>query len=288
MSSLKQVLRMAAALGVAATALFTGGGALAHAAGAVPWTDSSVTGFLGLCDSHGQPVESGSLDAAPFVTRAVSSVAAPSPYGEAGRTATLYAFQPRQDLPPGKWSGDMLTASTRYTNPAHPMAEATGGDLSLADFVSEFPPSWDGLIQLRLYLGAPSQPPLTVSYASTTVKVTGSTWSVVSGGTASCTSGQATSIESLLLPKKALKVHPVASHPVTPATASSTAGQPGPASSGAGQAAGATAAPSATRSASTSGGSTNMPELVLIAVMAVALAASGVSWLRRRSQERSS
>jgi hypothetical protein len=283
MSSVKTISRLAATLVVAASALSIAGAASAHAAGTVPWTDSSVTGFIGLCDSHGHPVTSGSLDSAPFVTRAVSSVAAPSPYGEPGRTATLYAFQPRQGLAPGEWSGDMLTASTRYTNPSHPMAQATGGDLSMAAFVGEFPPAWDGLIQLRLYLGAPGQPPQTISYASTTIKVTGSTWSVVSGGTVSCTSGQATSIESILLPKKALKVHHVASQSTTAPAGSTPAAKPGSAGSAATQPATA-AAPLVTRSASSSGGSTNWPELVLIAVMAVGLVISGVGWLRRRSQ----
>jgi hypothetical protein len=287
MSSVKTISRLAATLVVAASALCTAGAPAAHAAGALPWTDSSVTGFIGLCDSHGHSINSGSLDSAPFVTRGVSSVAAPSPYGEAGRTATLYAFQPRQDLAPGEWSGDMLTASTRYSNPAHPTAVATGGDLSLADFVGEFPPTWDGLVQLRLYLGAPGQPAQTLSYASTTVKVTGSTWTVVSGGNVSCASGQATSIESILLPKKALKVHHASSHSTTPPTASSATDKPG-AASGAAQPSGVASDPLPTRSASSSGGSTNVPELILIAVMAAGLAASGVSWLRRRSQERSS
>jgi hypothetical protein len=280
MSSVKTISRLAATLVVAASALSVTSAATAHAAGAVPWTDSSVTGFLGLCDSHGHPVTSGSVDSAPFVTRAVSSVAAPSPYGEPGRTAALYAFQPRQDLAPGEWSGDMLTASTRYTNPSHPMAEATGGDLSLADFDSEFPPSWDGLVQLRLYLGAPGQPPQTISYASTTIKVTGSTWTVVSGGNVSCTSGQATSIESLLLPKKALKVHHAASDSATAATAPTTSANTDRASTQSS----AAAAPLAGQNASSSGGSTNIPELILIAVMAVGLAVSGVGWIRRRSQ----
>jgi hypothetical protein len=110
----------------------------------------------------------------------------------------------------------------------------------------------------------------------------------VSGGTVSCTSGQATSIESLLLPKKALKVHHVASMSTTRPTASAPADKPGTPSSAATQPSGITPDALTTRSVSSSGGSTNVPELVLIAVMAVALAASGVGWLRRRSQERSS
>jgi hypothetical protein len=286
MSSVKTISRLAATLVVAASALSAVGTAAANATGALPWTDSAVTGSIGLCDSHGHAVTSGDLDTAPFVTRAVSSVAAPSPYGEPGRTATLYAFQPRPDLAPGEWSGDMLTASTRYSNPAHPMAEATGGDLSLADFVGEFPPAWNGLVQLRLYLGAPGQPPLTTSYASTTVRVSGSTWSVVSGGTVSCTTGQATSIESILLPKKALKVHHVASRSTPSAATRTPAGVPASAGTRSAQLSGA-AAPVAGGNPSSSNGSTNIPELVLIAVMAGCLALSGVGWLRRRSERRS-
>jgi hypothetical protein len=283
---MKHAVRLAATFVVAATVLFTGA-SVAHAAPAVPWTDTSVTGFIGLCNSAGQSVDRGSLDTTPFVTRAVSSVAAPSSYGQAGRTATLYAFQPRQDIAPGQWSGDMLTASTRYSNPAHPMAQATGGDLSLAGFVSEFPPAWDGLIQLRLYLGAPGQPAQTLSYAATTIKVTGSTWTVVSGGNTSCTTGNATSIESILLPKKSLKVH----HSANTSTLSSAASQPGSASN-ASATPGPIGAPAngdlAASRTSDSGGSTNYPELVLIAILAATAGAAAVSWLHRRSQERSS
>jgi hypothetical protein len=284
---MKTTARLAATLMVAASVLSTGA-AMAHAAPAVPWTDTSVTGFIGLCNSAGQPVDQGSLATAPFVSRAVSSVAAPSPYGEAGRTATLYAFQPRQDTAPGQWSGDMLTASTRYSNPAHPTAQATGGDLSLAGFVSEFPPTWGGLIQLRLYLGAPGQPAQTLSYAATTIKVTGSTWTVVSGGNTSCTTGNATSIESILLPKKSLKVHHSAKGSTVPnaATARAAASTPTVTPGPIGAAANGDLA--ASRTSDSGGGSTNYPELVLIAILAATAGAAAVGWLHRRSQERSS
>ena len=45
------------------------------------------------------------------------------------------------------------TASSRYTNSAHPMAAATGGDDSLEDFIEEFRPKWGGYLELRMYLG---------------------------------------------------------------------------------------------------------------------------------------
>jgi hypothetical protein len=279
-------MRLAAALAVAATALSIGGGSAVYAATAVPWTDTAVTGYIGLCDRNGQPVDSGNLDTTPFVWRAVSSAAARAPYDAPGRTATLYAFQPRQDLAPGEWSGDMLTASTRYSNPVHPMAEATGDDLSLAGFVSEFPPAWDGLLQLRMYLGAPNQPAQALSYAATTIKVSGSTWSVVSGGNVPCSSGRAVSIESILLPNKALAGHSPA--PSTPAGSQGTASTPsptiGPIGQGGADAAGIDhgALDAATTSPSASG-SGNLIELVVIALLAALAGGAAVAWRHRRS-----
>jgi hypothetical protein len=282
----KEWLRLAATLGVAATVVFTGPTAAAHASSAVPWTDPAVSGVIGLCNSSGQPIEGGSVSATPFVARAVSSVAAPAPYNKAGRTATLYAFQPHQGLAPGQWSGDMLTASTRYANAAYPTAVATGGDLSLAGFISEFPPAWDGLLQLRLYLSAPDEPAQSLSYAATTIKVTGSTWSVVSGGNVSCNSGAAESIESILLPKKSLAT-PTASPATSPAAAGATSGtSPAPSQAQASPAGGDPATLDATSAGS--GHSTSVLELVVIAVLAASIGGAGVSWLHRRSKGRTS
>ena len=282
MSIVKLSIRLAAVLVAAATALSTGGGSGAHAAGAVPWTDTAVTGAIGLCDSSGHAVEGGSVNTTPFVARAVSSTAAQPPYNKAGRTATLYAFQPQQGEAPGEWSGDMLTSSTYYTNPAHPMAEATGGDLSLAGFIGEFPPRWDGLLQLRLYLSAPNEPADSLSYAATTIKVTGSTWSVVSGGPAACTAGKAESIESVVLPSKDTAVHSTA--PTAPATTGPTgSATKQPAASG--PSAGATSDPDSLDAASTpsgSGGSSNTVELVVIALLAAVAGGAAVTWRGRR------
>jgi hypothetical protein len=177
------------------------------AASRTPYRDPSATGIIGLCDRAGHQITHGNINTKPFVWRAVSSQAAASPYNEAGRTATLYAYQPRQDVASGDWSGDSLTASARYSNPAHPMAQATGGDESLKDFIGEFRPMWDGLLQLRLFLGAPDQQAYSFTYPATDIKVTGNTWQVVDGGTVACNSGSAESIETILLPKSKTATH---------------------------------------------------------------------------------
>ena len=90
----------------------------------------------------------------------------------------------------------MLTASSRYENPAHPKAQATDGDDRLADFLGLFPASWDGLVQLRLYLGAPGLQTLTQTYAATDIQVSGDSWKVVRGGSVPC-AGKAISIEDI-------------------------------------------------------------------------------------------
>lgn len=167
---------------------------------AVPYHDAAVTGALALCDRNGHEITHGTTTVAPFVWRAVSAVAAKPPYDKAGRTATLYAFQPRQGTDPRYWSGALLTTSSQYTNAAHPMSQLTAGDLPLSNFLSTFPPHWDGLIQLRLYLGAPGVPPYSASYAAADVRVTGTTWQVVKPATLDCNSGTATSLETQLLP----------------------------------------------------------------------------------------
>jgi hypothetical protein len=204
---------------------------------AVPYSDPAATGVIGLCDKAGQPVTHGTITAKPFVFRAVSSAAAAAPYSGSGRTASLYAYQPRQDVPAGDWSGQALTASTRYTNPAHPMAQATKGDDSLADFMANYSPAWNGLLELRMFLGAPDATPESFTYPATDIQVTGDTWHVVRGGNVPCTSGHAQSIESILLSSAQIDPkHHHGRHHVGSADAKQTGGhRPGatPASSGA-------------------------------------------------------
>jgi hypothetical protein len=170
----------------------SGGDARAKA----PYQDSAATGRLGLCDAKGRPVTSGSIKAAPFTWRAVGATAAPAAYAGAGRTATLYAFQPRPGAEPGSWSGRALTAPSSYSNPAHPMAAATKRDVPLSDFLAGYPARDSGYLQLRLYLGAPDRPEANRTYDALDIHVTGSTWHAVGAAAVDCHSGTAVSFET--------------------------------------------------------------------------------------------
>jgi len=185
-----------AASGIAAPVLATAAGA----AGGAPYVDANAHGALGLCNQQGAQVTSGKLADAPFVWRVVSTTPAVSPYDADSRTGTLYAYQPRQGFLPGEWSGEALTASSRYSNPAAPMAAATERDPGLGSFVKDFPPSWDGFVQLRLLLGAAGVPPQTRTYPALDIQVTGSTWRVVGGASVDCHAGTAVSLETVVLP----------------------------------------------------------------------------------------
>lgn len=170
----------------------------ATAAGGVPYTDPSSSGFIGLCNQAGEQVTSGSVDTVPFAWRAVSSVPAKPPYNDAGRTATLFAFLPLEGFPPGDWSGETLTAASAYSNPTAPMAAATDKDESLEDFIEAYPPKWNGFIELRLYLDTTDQPAETKHYPTLNIQVSGDTWHAVGGGTVNCGAGTAISAEATL------------------------------------------------------------------------------------------
>ena len=183
----------------------------------VPYVDPNAVGFIGLCDANDQSIDHGHVADLPFVRTAVSSVAAIAPYDGDGRTATLFAFQPREGTTPREWSGQALTAATRYDDPAHPTAVGTSVDDSLATFIGIYPPQWNGLIQLRLYLSVSGQPALTQQYAATDIEVDGDSWKVVRGGNTPCNSSAAHSLEELLPPGTGQ-----ANTPATPVVAEST------------------------------------------------------------------
>ena len=186
---------------------------------AVPYTDPDAVGSIGLCNQAGQQITSGSVTAQPFAWRAVSTQPAPSPYNNTGRTATLVAYQPQQGLPAGDWSGTQLTTSSRYTNPANPMAAATAADQTLQDIIAEYPPRWDGFLQLRIYLGTANEQAYDQNYPSLNIQVTGDTWRAVGGSTVNCASGTAESSESALLPSTTTTAAPTtAPSDATPST----------------------------------------------------------------------
>ncbi len=170
------------------------------AAPTAPYTDPDAVGYIGLCNQASQQITSGSVSAAPFVWRAVSSQPAPTPYNGPGGTAILDAYLPMQALAPGDWSGEQLTSSTRYSNPESPMAQATDRDVPLEEFLQDYPPQWDGFIQLRLFLGAQNQPADVQHYPALNLQISGDTWTTVGGGPVNCNAGNAESLETVLAP----------------------------------------------------------------------------------------
>jgi hypothetical protein len=186
---------LGAAWGVAPTSA-----AAATPATQAPYSDPAATGYLGICNQAGQQVTSGSVSARPFAWKVVSSVPASPPYNDANRTAVLLAYQPRQGFLPGEWSGEAMTASSSYSNPAAPMVAGTARDYSLQDFLSDFPASWNGFVQLRVYLGTANQAPLSSRYPALSLQVIGGAWRAIGGGAVDCSAGTATSLEAVLLP----------------------------------------------------------------------------------------
>jgi len=145
----------------------------------VPYSDARATGFVALYDSAGQQMTHGSIRDRPFAAAAVGSAAAPSDYAGSGRTASLAMINPVQGQDAAQWSGDTVTGSTTYPDAGHPTAYASPGDYSLADWLTEYQPHWDGFVQLRLLLGAPEHSTLTTSYAASDIRITGGTWAFV-------------------------------------------------------------------------------------------------------------
>lgn len=290
----------AALMALATVALFAPALLPAAADSSVPYTDPAANGIIALCNQAGQHITSGSVSDKPFAWTALSSTSAPPPYDGSGRTATLYAYQPRPGVPPGLWSGFQMTAASRYTNPTHPSIQSTQRDFSLADLIAAYPPMLDGFYQLRMLLGAPNEPTFRLGYPATDIKVTGNTWAVVRGGEVPCNAGSATSAEALLPP--GTYTSPDAPTPSSgggraesPGGASGT-GQPRTTASGSG---GAPASPGGAGSAATPGSQAtaaaptgnsvdskgNAGAVIAVGVALLGLAAAGgLLWRYRRRQ----
>jgi hypothetical protein len=284
-----QPRRAAAFLGAVATALTVLGAAPAAQAVALPYSDPNAVGGITFCDPSGHPMTHGSIRDKPFVWRAIGAKDGPSTYDAAGRTAILLAYQPRQNVLPGQWSGEGLTASARYTPAGHPIVAATPGDVTLADFISDYPLMWDNLIQVRIYLGAPDAPIYSRQYNAADIKVSGDTWTVLDPASVPCNVGTSTSIETILLPSVAAMPTPTPG--VIPSSSASLSGATAPTSSAPLTSAGAT---SGTAAASASTNATKAlpaskstgPAAWLWAVLAVAvagLAGTGAVFWRRRT-----
>ena len=267
--------------GIALVALggYAGTAGTAGAATTAPYTDPNAVGTIGLCDQSGQQVTSGSTTAAPFAWLAVSTTPAQAPYDNDYRTAILLAYQPQQGLTPGEWSGAELTASSRYTNAQVPMAAATSGDDSLADFMYNYHPRWDGFLQLRMYLGTADQPQYSLHYPSLDIQVAGDTWHAVGGGTVNCKAGTAESIESIVLPAATTTTSPgsTASHGSGASGSSAVSGSVSNPTSSSG--ATATGGGAATPVAATQSGSSH--GWLAIALLVLLVAAAGWFLVRR-------
>jgi hypothetical protein len=273
---------LVAALGLAGSLALTGG---ASASVAPPYTDANVVGSIGLCNQAGQQITSGSVTTTPFAWRAVSTQPAQAPYNNAGRTATLVAYQPQEGLPPGDWSGAQLTSSSRYSNTANPIAAATDGDQSLQDIIEQYKPEWDGFLQLRMYLGTANEQAYTLHYPALNIQVTGGTWQAVGGVPVNCASGTSVSIESILLPSS---TPPAAVSPTTTSSTAATASARGstPHStdthSASGKGASAEGLASAAPTTSDTSGKSDLPVVLGVALAVVVLAACALLIRRRR------
>jgi hypothetical protein len=249
-----------------------------------PYRDVNAVGAITLCGHNGAQLTSGSISAKPFAWRAVDSTPAPTGY-RTGGTATLYAFQPRQGVDPGDWSGEQLTASSHYSSLAHPTAAATYADGTLASFLGDYPARWNGYVELRMYLGAPGQVPATVSYDAADLQVSGGTWRLLDGGPNDCAAaGQAISLETAALPAKQLRQAKKAAQDVAEQPAAATS--PGP-SGGQPSAPSNSASPATTSgvllASAGSGSSHSGRNVTVVTALALLVAAGGALALRRRS-----
>ncbi len=219
--------------GVAAVAGFLGAASTtASAVSGVPYTDPRAVGSIGFCNAANQPVTKGSITDNPFVTKAIDSTPAAAPYNGAGETATLFIYQPRQGIEPGEWHGEQFGASSRSSTPQHPTAILTAGDGPLSGPLSDYPPQWDGLMQFRIYLGAPNQPVYSQTYDATSIKISGNTWQVVDGAAVSCGDGQSVSLEQTL----ASAFPQLTASPSSPSATGAAAPKPGSTSGASAQA----------------------------------------------------
>jgi hypothetical protein len=228
--------RVRAAITIAALAVGVLSAATPLAAAAttskVPFTDPNVDGWLTFCSRSNQPVRSGSIDTAPFAWKTISSSAPPAGYQKSSGRVTLYAYQPIQYVDPGDWSGSELTGASAFSSPEHPVVQATNVDQPLLGFTQAYPLHWDGLVEIRMMYTAVNEPEIQMPYAAAVLRVTGSKWSLVKGGEASCSQGKGLSMETVLLPKKDLEAHPSASPSGSAGGAGGSTGSGGSSSGG--------------------------------------------------------
>jgi hypothetical protein len=292
MTRLTRCLQAVTSLAALTVVAMSVGTPLAAASGsAVPFKDTNVRGTLTFCSRSDQPITSGSLDTAPFAWKTVSSLPPPAGYRGKDARATLNAFQPIQFVDPGDWTGGQLTGSSSFTNVNHPADQATNVDAALLGFTQAYPLHWDGLVEIRMFYSAFDKPPTTTFYPAAVLKVTGSTWTQLTGGGGSCSGSSGVSDESLLLPKKDLrKKHvdvpagsPTPSASSSPPSGSGSSSKPGNGGGPTTGPGGENAAAQSSSAATSSGLGTGAKAGIGLGIVAVAgLLATGILWWRRR------
>jgi hypothetical protein len=249
----------------------------------LPYSDPGQAGLLTLCGPGNKPITHGNINSKPFVWRAVGGVPAPAAYRVKNAVAQLFAFQPRPYTPPEAWSGLPIVAASVYSNPDHPMIQSTPIDEPLSYFTKFFPPVWDHLVELRLYVSAPNSAEDTLRFAAADLQINGDTWTMVEGATTGCTSGTAVSREVTVgLAGASATLKPGQT------VASGGASQAGSATPAAGSHSGTASAgtpgtsAAATSDRQSSSGGVGMLAALSALVAAFAAATGGFWWRRRR------
>jgi hypothetical protein len=153
----------------------------------VPYDDPQAAGLLTLCSADGKAVTGGKVGVHPFVGAVLGRTGVPSGVDPKGAVATLFAYQPRIGVEVSEFSGTPITAAGALTDPARPAVAVTKDAWSVGDFVTAFPATDDGYVQLRLYLGTADAGTLTENpYDTADLRVDGDSWALVRGGSASC------------------------------------------------------------------------------------------------------
>lgn len=256
----------------------------AHAS--APYADPHARGGMTFCDSKGRAITSGPYGSGPFAAKVVTDFVPPAPYDGPQGLAALYVYNPRPATDPGQWSGEILTASSHYTDRRHPSAEVIDGDVSMHDIRETFPPQVGDLLQMRMYYSYPGRPAFRTDYAAVDIHMRPGGWVLDDPAQLSCTSGTAVSRG------RSLPTPPPASAPGSPGGAAdpksggpsahaTAAGAGGDAAAGY---AGSASAPGTSSSSSSAADGTSAR--LLGGLAAALLAAGSVVALRLRRRRR--
>lgn len=155
---------------------------------AVPYDDAQSSGLLTLCDESGHRVTRGSVDDTPFAPIVLGATPVDAQVEEdAVVNATLYGYQPRENVDPLEFSGSPIGGPVPFVDHDRPATRIVPDAWSIANFVEVFPATYDGYVQLRLIVSASGFGAFTSSYDTADLKVDGDSWHVVRGGDADCT-----------------------------------------------------------------------------------------------------